>query len=203
MADIDLKAIDLKQLKGEIKILNEGGNLESKIKVVGTSKEKLVDAFGKAIDFLDDAEKEIPDSCINLYNSIFSEPEKSEPEEEKSEPEEEKTEEKTEEKKEKKEKSTRKPPTPSKKITSFEDIQERLKETSNPTAYMDKLMLKGGKIETLIAKLKEYLDENKIAFSGFRTVSSVKRHIEYREEHGWVYEKDGDKIKLTGFKAKK
>ena len=198
MPNIDLKAIDLKLLKGEIKILNEGGNLESKIKVVGTSKEKLVDAFGKAIDYLDDKELEIPDTCINFYNSIFSEPEggaSSEPEE--------KTEEKAEEKKEKKDKPKQKPPTPSKKITSFDDIQERLKETSNPTAYMDKLMLKGGKIETLIAKLKEYLDESKIAFSGFRTVSSVKRHIEYREEHGWVYEKDQDKVKLAGFKAKK
>jgi hypothetical protein len=149
-----------------------------------------------AIDYLDDAEKNIPDSCINFYNSIFAEPEAGGAEE--------KTEEAPEEPAtEKKDKPKKKPPTPSKKIASFEDIQERLKEPSNPTAYMDKLTLKGGKIETLIAHLKEYLDESKIAFSGFRTVSSVKRHIEYREEHGWVYEKDGDKVKLTGFKAKK
>jgi len=197
MAKIDLKAIDLKALKGEIKILNDGGNLEAKIKVVGTSKEKLVDAFGKAIDYLDDQGKDMPDSCVTFYNSIFAEPDSDGESEETD-----KTEEK-EDKKDKKEKSARKPPTPSKKIQSFEDIQERLKEPSNPTAYMDQLMLKGGKIETLIAHLKEYLDESKIAFSGFRTVSSVKRHIEYREEHGWVYTKDGDKVKLTGFKAKK
>ena len=55
---IDLKAIDLKALKEEIKLLNDTGNLESKIKIVGTSKEKLVDAFGAAVDFLDDKEKE-------------------------------------------------------------------------------------------------------------------------------------------------
>jgi hypothetical protein len=199
---IDLKAIDLKQLKGEIKLLNETGDLESKIKVVGTSKEKLVDAFGKAVDYLDDNEKEIPESCINFYNEIPW-PQEGEGDEKKEEKAEEKGEKKEEKKEEKKDKPTRKPPTPSKKITSFEDIQERLKEPSNPTSYMDKLTLKGGKIETLIANLKEHLDENKIAFSGFRTVSSVKRHIEYREEHGWVYEKDGDKVKLTGFKAKK
>jgi len=191
MANIDLKAIDLKLLKEEIKILNEGGDLESKFKVVGTSKEKLVDAFGKAIDYLDDKEKNIPDTCINFYNSIFSEPEKTDPPAD------------PPAEKDKKDKPKRKPPVASKKIASFEDIQERIKDPSNPTAHMDHLMLAGGKIETLIAKLKEYLDESKIAFSGFRTVSSVKRHIEYREEHGWVYEKDGDKIKLVGFKAKK
>ena len=67
---IDLKAIDLKALKEEIILLNDTGNLESKIKIVGTSKEKLVDAFGAAVDFLDDKEKDIPETCINFYNSI-------------------------------------------------------------------------------------------------------------------------------------
>jgi hypothetical protein len=205
---IDLKAIDLKQLKEEIKLLNETGDLESKIKVVGTSKEKLVEAFGAAVDFLDDKGKDIPDSCINFYNEIdwpaANAKEEEEPEESEAEAETEEQEEEKEEKKDKeKDKSKRKPPTPTKKITSFDDIKERLKEPANPTAYMDKLMLKGGKIETLIAKLKEYLTDNEISFSGFRTVSSVKRHIEYREEHGWVFEKDGDKVKLTGFKSKK
>ena len=147
MANVDLKTIDLKALKDEIKILNEGGNLETKIKVVGTSKEKLVDAFGKAIDFLDDAEKEIPDTCINLYNSIFSDPESAGATEKEEPPAETKPDTKAPEKKDK---STRKPPTPSKKISSFADIEERLKESSNPTSYMDQLMLKGGKIETLI-----------------------------------------------------
>ncbi len=197
---IDLKSIDLKQLKAEIKLLNDTEKLESKIKVVGTSKEKLVKAFADAVDYLDDKEMDIPETAINFYNEyVSSDAGGGEKAEEK--PEE--KEEKTEEKEDKKDKSTRKPPTPSKKITSFDDIKNRLEETSNPTAYMDKLMLKGGKIETLIAKLKEHLDDSKVSFSGFRTVSSVKRHIEYREEHGWVYEKDGDKVKLTGFKAKK
>jgi len=198
---IDLKAIDLKQLKEEIKLLNDTGELENKIKVVGTSKEKLVDAFGAAVDFLDDKEASIPETSINLYNSIeWPQPEeKSDGEDEK----EEKKDEKEEKKDDKKDKPKRTPPVATKKITSFDDIKDRLKEPSNPTAYMDKLMLKGGKIESLIAKLKEYLDDSEVSFSGFRTVSSVKRHIEYREEHGWVYEKDDDKVKLTGFKAKK
>lgn len=203
---IDLKAIDLKQLKEEIKVLNETGDLESKIKVVGTSKENLVNAFGAAVDYLDDNEKEIPESAINFYNSIDWEEEEGEPDDEGGEEETEEAEEK-EQKKEKgkkdKDKSKRKPPTPAKKIASFDDLKDRLKEPSNPTAYMDKLTLKGGKIETLIAKLKEYLEDNEISFSGFRTVSSVKRHIEYRQEHGWIYEIEEDKVKLVGFKAKK
>jgi len=182
---IDLKAIDLKQLKEEIKALNETGSLEKKIKVVGTSKENLIEAFKTAIFFLDDSEIEIPESATNFFNANLSEEAGAGEEPEKKEP------------------TKRKPPTPSKKIQSFDDLQGRLKEPSNPTSYMDKLMLKGGKIETLIAKLKEYLEANEIDFSGFRTVSSVKRHIQYRQEHNWEYEIDGDKVKLIGFKVKK
>ena len=127
---IDLKAIDLKALKEEIKILNETGDLEKKIKVVGTSKENLVDAFGKAVDYLDDQGKDIPESCIEFYNSIeWPEPdngggEEEEQEEEQEEQEEEEQEEEEEEepakdkkkdKSKEKPKGNRKPPTPPKR----------------------------------------------------------------------------------------
>ena len=208
---IELKLIDLKKLKEEIKLLNDGGQLESKIKIVATSKENLVAAFKGAIEYLADNEKDFPESAADFYNACelgIPDGEAGEPDKKSDDkkPADAKVDAKADAKADAKKPADKKPKTPpkaSKKIASFEDIQERCKEPSNPTAYMDKLMLTGGKIETLIAKLKEHCSETKSTFSGFRTVSSVNRHIEYREEHGWVFEKDDDKVKLVGFKAKK
>ena len=210
MADINLKAIDFKALKEQIKILNETGGLDPKIKIVGTTKESLVDQFDKALIKLDDAKVEIPESCITFYNSFISgsstaaadppatdppatDPPATDPPD---------TDIPVDTKGKEKEKAPEKKKAPSKKVMSFEEIQARLKEPANPTAYMDKLMLEGGKIETLIAKLKEWLTSEEKDFSGFRTVSAVRTHIQYREQHGWIYEKGEDTVKLTGFKAK-
>ena len=54
-------------------------------------------------------------------------------------------------------------------------------------------------MEQLLAKFKKYLADNKVEFKSLNTLHSIKTHIEYRIEHGYVYEDVDGKIKLVGY----
>ena len=68
-----MSEINMKELKEAIKLLNATGEIEPKIKVVGTSHDDLIDLFTQAVEALEEAEREIPEEAILIYNSIYSE----------------------------------------------------------------------------------------------------------------------------------
>jgi len=73
---------DMKAVKEAIKAINDSGEIEPKIKVVGTSNEDLVSQFTEAVEALSEAKRDIPDVAILAYNAIdeATEPEETEPE---------------------------------------------------------------------------------------------------------------------------
>lgn len=81
MADVNPK-----DLKTAIKALNDTGALESKIKVVGTKTEVLLELFTEAVEAMNSEEMEIPDEAIEVYNILYAEEEESKGEEIKTEP---------------------------------------------------------------------------------------------------------------------
>lgn len=67
--------VDMKELKEAIKALNETGELDPKIKIVGTKKEVLVELFTEAVEMLEKEERDIPDKAVLLYNVLYNEEE--------------------------------------------------------------------------------------------------------------------------------
>ena len=65
-----VKAIDMKELKEAIKALNETGEVDPKIKIVGTKKETLIDLFIEGVETLSDDGIDMPAVVIEFYNSL-------------------------------------------------------------------------------------------------------------------------------------
>jgi len=114
---MDVEAINMKDLKDACKALNDTGEVDPKIKVVGTKKEKLIKLFIKTLETLHNDNIDLPTVSIEFYNSL---PEDEELEETKpEEPEPEETEPKKKEKPKTKKKEAKK--TPAKKETKRDD----------------------------------------------------------------------------------
>jgi len=75
MAEIDITTIDMNELKAQVKALNALEGVTDKIKVVGISKQAMVDKFSEQVLALDAAEVTIPEPIVDFYNSMFSEAE--------------------------------------------------------------------------------------------------------------------------------
>ncbi|MHA1408525.1 MAG: hypothetical protein ACTSSG_14260 [Candidatus Heimdallarchaeaceae archaeon] len=126
-----VEAINMKDLKEACKALNDTGEVDPKIKVVGTKKEKLIKLFIKTLETLHDDNIDLPTVSIEFYNSLPEDEEPKEPEPEEPEPEPEETEpekpepkpEETEPKKKEKPKTKKKEAkkTPAKKETKRDD----------------------------------------------------------------------------------
>lgn len=86
------------------------------------------------------------------------------------------------------------------KMKSFDDILLALKEPNTPTSKLDQICLEGGTLEDILAKFKQYIADAGISFKSQTTLSSLKRHIAYRQTQGYLYEEPEEgKIKLVGF----
>jgi hypothetical protein len=85
---------------------------------------------------------------------------------------------------------------------NWEELQKRLATPLTPTAYMDALTLTGGTVEELVTKFQEWRKANAPDYNvHFKTVTSLKAHIEYRKTKGWEFEEKDGKVKLIGYKA--
>jgi len=73
---------DAKELKAAVKALNDSGELEDKIKVVGVSNDDLLETFTEAVELLYEAEIDVPNEAIEFYNSVYAEDSAEEGEEE-------------------------------------------------------------------------------------------------------------------------
>ena len=73
MAEIDISTIDMNELKAQVKELNALEGVTEKIKVVGISKQAMVDKFAEQIVALDAAEVTLPEPMVDFYNSMFTE----------------------------------------------------------------------------------------------------------------------------------
>ena len=68
-----LEEINLNDVKGAIKELNEAELLEEPIKFVGVKKEKIITTFLEAVENLDeDSQEQLPDHVVDMYNFIVS-----------------------------------------------------------------------------------------------------------------------------------
>lgn len=90
---MNVEAIDMKGLKEACKALNDTGEVDPKIKVVGTKKEKLIELFIETLEELNDKKIDLPTVAIEFYNNLpedeeteeegsTEEPEETEPDEE-------------------------------------------------------------------------------------------------------------------------
>jgi hypothetical protein len=71
---LEEKLIDISELRGACKLLNETGLLETKLKVVGTKKIDLATLFGASIEKMaeNEQEEEIPTEAKDFYNKLFA-----------------------------------------------------------------------------------------------------------------------------------
>jgi hypothetical protein len=218
---MNVENVELKELKDAVKALNEADILETKIKVIGVSKEKLAADLTDIVSQMVENSIEIPEGVMDVYNVLTAEAAEEEAVEaapakpkigakkaataapapapaakaEKA-PKAEKAE------KAPKEKKTGAPNKgPMSRPKDFADVKARLENPTNPTQAFDSLCLTGGSPKELIGQFAEIVKESFPDFGGFKTETSINSHIGYREEHGWKYEKKGDKIKLVGFTA--
>jgi hypothetical protein len=89
--------------------------------------------------------------------------------------------------------------------TTFGELSEIIRIRSNryPTNYMDLLFLENEnkKLSDILTLFQDYRAKN----NDFKTVSRIKVHIRYRENHdGWIFKYSGDSknpiVRLTGLK---
>ncbi|TET78738.1 MAG: hypothetical protein E3J43_04215 [Candidatus Heimdallarchaeota archaeon] len=78
---MDVKTISMNDLKEAVKALNDTGEVDPKIKVVGTKKEIIVEQFTKALEALNEAGTELPTVSIEFYNALYEGEEETEPKE--------------------------------------------------------------------------------------------------------------------------
>jgi len=188
LTDAMVEAINMGVLRKAVKALNDAKVLDEKLKVAGLDKQALAMAFTEAIEATaSDAEKaeNIPADCVEFYNGIWEGGADAAP---------------TDKKAAKKDakKTDKKAAGPKRTFSNFDELKEHLKTPPNPTQVFDKLCIKGAKIETLIAQLaKEHPD-----YKSLSTKSAVMAHVKYRQNRGYVYEVDEDKVKLVGFTPK-
>lgn len=208
----DLAEVDYDQLKARCAELNE--QLEAPFPVVGQAKDVLVTQFAKNVEKLTEEQLDMKEleEVINFYNMLFadeaapgesSETETSPGEEESAgSPEEGAT---TGEEEasggdgdQKPEKKKRRGPVP---YTTFEELQKWLGEQETPTSAMDRLLLEGGKLPEIVEKFKSIAEQ--AGYKGFKTPSSVKSHVQYREKKGWKYDYQGEGddqvVRLIGY----
>jgi hypothetical protein len=213
---MNVENVELKDLKDAVKALNEADILETKIKVIGVSKEKLAADLTDIVSQMVENSIEIPEGVMDVYNALTAEageaaaeetpPAAAAPAKPKigakkaaapaaaAKP--------AKAEKAPKEKKTGAPKTgPMSRPKDFADVKARLANPTNPTQAFDALCLTGGSPKELIGQFAEIVKESYPSFVGFKTETSINSHIGYREEHGWKYEKKGDKIKLVGFTA--
>ena len=67
---MNAEAIDMKELKEAVKALNDTGEVDPKIKVVGTKKEKLIELFIENLETLNDNGVDLPTVSIEFYNAL-------------------------------------------------------------------------------------------------------------------------------------
>ena len=171
----------------------------AKIRVVGLKKPNMFLQWVEAVHTMNDNEFDgLPASSVGFYNEHVN-PAEEEVEEVEEEEVEEASPVKDTKKKDTKKKDGEKKAPKIKKITTFEDIKEALKNPSAPTPYFDSITLKGGSIEAMLAKFKQWVDETNSGFKSLNTISSIKAHITYRQTKGWIYEEEKGKIKLVGY----
>ena len=206
----DLKAVcrDLNATVDKYNETVEEDQAVDKIRIVGLKKVLMFEQWVDTVHTLFDAEfDDLPSSVVEYYNQFVN---PDEPEDEHSdEPEDEHSDEPEDEPEPKKAKAKKKDsladrpakPVGRAKITDFETLKAALKNPQRPTAYFDKLCLKGGTVEDVLAKFKQYLADGEIDFSSLNTISAVNSHIKYRQEKGYLYEQEDGKIKLIGFDA--
>lgn len=208
---MNVEAVELKDLKDAVKALNETDMLETKIKVIGVSREKLAADLVDIVSQMVENNLEVPVKAMEVYNSLTAETAEAanEEAEEAPAPAKPKISAKkaaapaaAKEEKAPKEKKTGAPKTgPMSRPKDFNDVKARLANPTNPTQAFDALCLTGGTPAELMGQFAEVAKKNFPGFGGFKTETSINSHIGYREAHGWQYEKKGGKIKLVGFKA--
>lgn len=81
---MDIEAINMKDLREAVKALNDTGEVEPKIKVVG-AKKAMVELFTEHLERLNEAGVELPIVSIDFYNELYADEEDIEKEEEKEE----------------------------------------------------------------------------------------------------------------------
>jgi hypothetical protein len=214
---MNVESVELKDLKDAVKALNEADILETKIKVIGVSKEKLAADLTDIVSQMVENSIEVHEGVMEVYNALTAETaEAAEAAEEAPAPAKPKIgakkaaapaaaakpEKAAKAEKAPKEKKTGAPKTgPMSRPKDFNDVKARLANPTNPTQAFDALCLTGGTPAELMGQFAETIKESFPGFGGFKTETAINSHIGYREEHGWQYEKKGGKIKLIGFKA--
>lgn len=90
-------------------------------------------------------------------------------------------------------------------VTTFEELRDTIRYLSDsiPTNYMDLLLLENENktLSEILTEWRSYKSKNE----AFPSVSIIKAHIKYRENHdGWIFSRSGDVndpiFKLTGLK---
>jgi len=75
--------VKMEKLKEAIIAINDSGEIEPAITIVGLDDDVLVTQFTDAVEALNEAERDVPTIAIEVYNALYSEEEETETEPEK------------------------------------------------------------------------------------------------------------------------
>jgi len=87
---------------------------------------------------------------------------------------------------------------PKEKLT-FEQTLEKIKAADGKTlsSVVDKMLVEGGTVDDIAAKIKAVADERKA--KTYQNRRDIVTHIKFREKEGWVFSwGEKDLVKLTG-----
>ena len=68
--------VKMEKLKEAIIAINDSGEIEPAITIVGLDDDVLVTQFTDAVEALNEAERDVPTIAIEVYNALYSEPAK-------------------------------------------------------------------------------------------------------------------------------
>ena len=187
----EINSVNVEVLKQAVSTLNESGLLTKKVKLVGVSKENMINAFAFAVESIvekGDGEK-IPEIASAFYNDLFADEAQVKPKA--------KEKKKVAEKKKETKKEEKKPdkaPVKKEKEKVLPNVNAYGAKEGNQTFVIDEMLIQGG------------FTMDEIATAASTNVKRVRTHLQARKNvFAWEVKKDGKKyyIKLPAKKAKK
>jgi len=88
------------------------------------------------------------------------------------------------------------------KYENFASLKKHLQsaESKKLTIAVDKLFLKARTLTEIFASIKELKETAFAESNDFRSIAIVKKHIRYRQAHGWQFSlSKAKKIRLTAY----
>jgi hypothetical protein len=189
----DINTINTEQLKEAVKVLNQTGFLEKKIKLIGVAKEDIVKAFAWNVEQLsEEQQKGLPDLVKAMYNDIFADEavEGASPKEDS--------------KGEKAKKAPKKKETKVKSLSKkkVKEVKEEAAKVVKTNKFASKEGTQAFIIDEMLLKGGNTLED--IARAAGTNIKRVRNHLQtQKKKFNWVVKRDGKKYYVKAAPEKK